>query len=107
MGEIDILCSLVEVYFPNFIVFLLLISKQCKLKLGIAKQSICASHSSIQVDEVHFTAILLSHLVHQFSIPFKNPVTTIITDETFIPGTKAEFLASLLCLIKITYHLST
>lgn len=105
MGEIEVPCSLVEIYFPNFIVFL--ISKQYKQKLSIAKCSFCAGHSSVKVDEIHFTAIILSHLVHQFPIPFKNPGTTPINDETFISGIKAEVLASLLCLIKITYHLST
>lgn len=85
-----------------------LISKQCKLKLSIAKNNFCARHSSAQVDEIHFTAIILSHLVHQFPIPSKNPGITVVTDEALISEINVEVLASLLCLIKkITYHLST
>lgn len=78
------------------------------IKTEYSKHNFCARHSSVQVDEIHFTTIILSHLVHQFPIPCKNPGITVITDEAPISGINTEVVASLLCLIKkITYHLST
>lgn len=70
-------------------------SKQCKLKLSIAKHNFCVGYSSEQADQIHLTAIIPSHLVHQFLVPFKNPGITVVTDRALISGISAEVLSQI------------